>query len=290
MNDEIRKILWAGNVREHPILERLQSAADHDYAALAVSPDDVRRALEGGLTYDQLRSASASTGVVIEHLDPIATWSGSWRPADDGWNGHGMITDFLALGQDDFFAMADQLAVRSITALGSFPAGSVGLDELTERFGALCDTAALREIRVDLEFIPFWGIPDLELAWRIVSGCGRDNAAVGLDLWHYFRGRPDDDLLRRIPGERIGWVQVSDARLAPRAESIVEDCLFNRVHPGEGEFPIGAVLAALAASGALRLAGPEIFSRAMDELPVDEAVRRADQGFEAALAAARIRR
>lgn len=281
-----RKILWAGHVREHSIPDRLRAAAEHGYAAIAVSPDDVRRALDAGLTYGDLRSASDGTGVAIEHLDPIATWTGPWKPADDGWQGHGLITDFLALKPDEFFAMADGLAVRSITALGSFPQGAVGDDELTECFGRLCDVAATREIRVDLEFIPFWGIPDLDLAWRIVSGCGRANAAVGIDLWHYYRGRPDDELLRMIPPERIGWVQVSDASLTPRVPSVVEDCLFHRVHPGQGAFPVGDALSLLAGTGALRLAGPEIFSHEMDELSIDEAVRRADQGFEAALAAA----
>jgi len=279
----IRKILWAGNVREHPIPDRLRAAAANGYAAIAVSPDDVQRELHAGRSYADLRNEAASTGVAIEHLDPIATWPPSWRPADDGWAGHDMITDFLAIEPDAFFAMAEALGVRSVTALGAFPQGTIPQPSLVEAFAALCDRAAALEMRVDLEFIPFWGIPDLDLAWRIVSESNRRNGAVGVDFWHYSRGNPDDELLASVPRERIGWVQVSDAAMTPRADSIIEDCLFCRVHPGDGEFRITELLQLLDRADALSLVGPEIFSREMDALPVDEAVAIADRRLEAAL-------
>lgn len=283
MTVELRKILWAGNVRAHPIPARLEAAAQFGYAAVALSPDDVQTALANGQTYKDLRKAAADTGVAMEHLDPIATWAPSWRPADDGWQAHDMITDFLALGVEDFFAMAEQLEARSLTALGSFEEGTIAVDRLTDAFGQLCDRAARQDMRVDLEFIPFWGIPDLDLAWRIVEGAGCDNGTIGFDFWHFSRGNPDRDLLNRIPGNRIGWVQVSDASLTPQVDSIVEDCLFYRVQPGQGEFDVTGLLCTLDGQDALRLAGPEIFSAEIDNLDVTAAVAAVDAGFEAAL-------
>ena len=60
---------------------------------------------------------------------------------------------------------------------GGFPAGALSEDVLIQRFARFCDAAGERGMRVELEFVPFWGIPTLELAYRIVRTADRPNGS-----------------------------------------------------------------------------------------------------------------
>lgn len=60
-------------------------------------------------------------------------------------------------------------------------------------------------------FMPILSIPDLSAGWAIVQAANRSNAGLCFDTWHYFRSKPDDTLLKTIPGERIFEVQLADA-------------------------------------------------------------------------------
>lgn len=78
-------------------------------------------------------------------------------------------------------------------------------------------------------------IPDLATAWAIVDGVRAPNSGILLDIWHYSRSRPDDALLRNIPGDRITGVQLSDAApaLTPGA-GILDDTINRRKPRGKG--------------------------------------------------------
>ena len=139
----------------------------------------------------------------------------------------------------------------------------------------MCPTAT-RGINVDLEPIPFWGIRDLALAWDIVREAGRDNAGIMIDTWHIQKGSPDYArdiaLLESIPGERLMNVQLADADLAPRADTLGGDVLFRRF-PGEGELEITRMLGIISGKGCLKSVGPEIVSAeqdAMDNIAIGE--------------------
>jgi sugar phosphate isomerase/epimerase len=65
-------------------------------------------------------------------------------------------------------------------------------------------------------------------------------------------GGPNLDLLRKIPGRHISYVQLTDAprTKADSAQSYLAECMIERRPMGEGVIDIDAMLKALAATGA----------------------------------------
>ncbi|MCX7646092.1 MAG: sugar phosphate isomerase/epimerase and 4-hydroxyphenylpyruvate domain-containing protein [Rhodobacteraceae bacterium] len=134
-----------------------------------------------------------------------------------------------------------------------------GIDRAAEDFHELGERAARRGLRVGFEALA-WGrhVNDHRDAWEIVRRA--DHPAVGLilDSFHTLARRIDPDTIRRIPGDRIFFVQLADA---PRIEM---DLLYLSRHfrnmPGEGDLPVAGFLRAVLAAG---YAGPlslEVFN------------------------------
>src|SRR2546422_560660 len=72
-------------------------------------------------------------------------------------------------------------------------------------------------------------------AWRTGEGAGQAKGGILLDLWHWHRqpGGPAFELLSRIPGERIHYVQVCDATDSPQPD-VFAGAMSARVLPGDG--------------------------------------------------------
>jgi sugar phosphate isomerase/epimerase len=121
-------------------------------------------------------------------------------------------------------------------------------------FAALCERSEPYGIRLGLEFIPYYGVPDLAAAWGIVRDAGGPNGGVCIDLMHWHRqpGGPDYDELRAIPAEHITYVQLTDA--GPGAsegpEAYMAECLSSRPVPGDGVVDVAGMLDALQSTGA----------------------------------------
>ena len=94
--------------------------------------------------------------------------------------------------------MSEALGVVSMTAIASSTSAAT-VDELVERFGALCDRAADIGALVHLEFIPMTPIADVATAWRIVREADRPNGGILFDTWHFFRGRLTSTRSRPCP-------------------------------------------------------------------------------------------
>jgi sugar phosphate isomerase/epimerase len=129
-------------------------------------------------------------------------------------------------------------------------------------FAALCERARAHDILVSLEFIPWYAVPDLQTAWRIVREAGAGNGGICLDFGHWNRqpGGPDFDVLRAIPGERITYVQPTGSPAGPDGSAVeyFSRNVTERPLPGEGEgegegegdVDVPTIFAALAEIGA----------------------------------------
>ncbi len=53
--------------------------------------------------------------------------------------------------------------------------------------------------------------------------------------------------LRELGPEKIGYVQLSDTTLKPRLKSYMEEAMYERMAPGDGELPLAEILAAVPA-------------------------------------------
>jgi sugar phosphate isomerase/epimerase len=274
-----RRVFWAANVRTKPFAERLAAAVAGGFAEMSIFPIDVKTFADGGLPPDQLRARAAAEGVRIAVLDPYARWAPDTTPAAWASPSDLAFTDF---DEDAVLRMAEALGVESINLIETF-GNAVDPDAGAERFAAFADRAAQYGWRTQLEFMPFSGIPDLAAAWEIVRRADRPTAGLTFDSWHYYRGTPDDALLRTIPGDRIFQVQLADAPWALRGRTLVDDLLHYRLFPGEGEFPLRALVRTLAAAGGLGSVGVELFSDAVDALPPADVGRRAREALDAAL-------
>ena len=253
--------MWIGNVRNLSFQDQLKATAGVGLNEMSMTPLDVDRNRAKGISPRDMRMMAADAGVNLPILDPMASWAPHWRSgiSDPDW------MEFLGYSADDFFRIAEQLGVSTITVIGTLQAGLASVPEIAESFAILADRASSHGLYCVLEFIPLWGIADLAMAWQILQIADRPNTGLAFDFWHYMRGGRDDALLRSIPGSKISYVQVTDAEAAvPPGRSLHDDCLLHRLQPGEGGLPVKELLDILCEIGGTQRIGPEVFSAKLD--------------------------
>jgi sugar phosphate isomerase/epimerase len=273
-------VFWAANVRTKPFAERLDAAVAGGFREMSIFPIDVQTFADGGRAPRALRAAAEARGVRIAVLDPYAMWAPDTTPA--AWATAADLA-FTGFREDAILRMAEALGVESVNLIETF-GNAVPAEAGAERMARLADRAADHGWRVQLEFMPFSGVPDLAHAWEIVRLAARPNAGLTFDTWHYYRGTPDDALLAAIPGGRVFQVQFADAARELRG-TLVDDLLHHRRFPGEGDFPLGDVARTLAATGGLGATGVELFSDAVDAMPARDAGERVGASLRALLSA-----
>ena len=138
-----------------------------------------------------------------------------------------------------------------------------------ERFAKLCDYAKPLDITISLEF-PWWTeTGNLETATTALNAVNRSNAAMLIDMLHFFRSGSSLEALKALPREWFQFAHVCDGpkTIAPGLESTLHEARSNRYFPGDGDFGIKDILACL----------PDPITYAL-EIPGDALV--AEIGFE----------
>jgi sugar phosphate isomerase/epimerase len=265
-------ILCSGTLRRGtPFAERLLAARSAGFAAVSMWGRDYAAARAEGLSDADMRSMLADHGLVVGELDP-AWW---WLPgASEVHIAPELDTeDVFGFGERELFAMADALGARSVNAVDVF-GGSWDVDGAAEAFAGLCARAAEHDLLVHIEWLPWSKIPDLNRALDIVQRADQPNGGLNIDAWHLVRAGNSVDQLRRVPGSLILGIQLDDGPL--EAESnLVDATLHHRALPGEGEFDLRGILAALSDTGTTAPVGVEVFSDALHRLPAVDAARAA---------------
>lgn len=268
--EALNLVLWAANVRTKSLDERLIAAQAGEFSAMTLFPIDVANFLHQGMTLSEIKQQCEDAGAPVVVLDPLTKWLPNWNPPDFMSEEDVAFTNF---DEDTFFTMAEGLGVPSINLIETF-GNDTPIEMATEHFARICDVAAERGLQVQLEFMPFSGIPDLATAWKIISDANRINGGLTFDTWHYCRGTMDNTLLASIPGEKIFRVQVADGAAEPVGD-LFNDLMHYRRHAGDGAFPLTEIAQILQHKGGLNSVGPELFSDAMDALDADQAGRQA---------------
>jgi sugar phosphate isomerase/epimerase len=222
-----------------------------------------------------VRERIADHGLVVADLDPLLRW----LPDEV------IPPGVSAATEEEFYVIAEAVGARSLNVAQGFGA-RVDLDRAADALAGVCDRARAHGLLVTLEYLPWSGIPDAATALAIVERSGRANATLMIDTWHTFRGPTDEAQLEKLPGARIGGVQLNDAPAAA-APDLVAETLSARLLPGEGAIPLVSWLRILDASGNRAPLGVEVFSKALDALPPIEVGRRCGAAARAVLAAAR---
>ncbi|QDC08600.1 sugar phosphate isomerase/epimerase and 4-hydroxyphenylpyruvate domain-containing protein [Oceanicola sp. D3] len=134
-----------------------------------------------------------------------------------------------------------------------------GVDRAAADFHELGDIAAEHGVRVGYEALA-WGrhVNDHRDAWEIVRRADHPNIGLILDSFHTLARKIDPDTIRRIPSDKIFFVQLADAPL------IEMDLLYWSRHfrnmPGEGDLAVTEFMRAVAATGYCGPISLEIFN------------------------------
>jgi sugar phosphate isomerase/epimerase len=137
-------------------------------------------------------------------------------------------------------AAAARLGARELLVAGNDPDPA----RLVDSFAAFCDLAARYGLGACLEFMPWTDAKDLVQCARIVEACGRDNAGVLIDAFHFSRSRSRIDDIASIPPQRLRFMQLCDAPAAipETMDAILAEARGERLFPGEGELDLPALL------------------------------------------------
>ena len=158
------------------------------------------------------------------------------------------------------FDVMQELGCELILVCSSVhPEALGGIDRAAADFAELGERAAARGLRVGYEALA-WGrhVNDHRDAWEVVRRADHPNVGLILDSFHTLARGIDPETIRRIPGDRVFFVQLADA------PAIDMDLLYWSRHfrnmPGEGDLRVTDFMRAVMATG---YAGPislEIFN------------------------------
>jgi len=142
-----------------------------------------------------------------------------------------------------FLEVAAELGARHVLATGDDPEEG----RLADRLGRLCDDAAPFGLSVQLEFVPWLSVPDVNAAARLVGRVGRRNLGIALDALHFQRSRGTLVDVAAIPSAWFAYMHLCDApgAWADDKDSLLHAAVKERLFPGEGAIDLRGLLQAL---------------------------------------------
>jgi sugar phosphate isomerase/epimerase len=279
-------VLCSGTLpRDIPFRARVDAAVAGGYRGISMWGRDYARARADGHTDHDIRGVIADAGLAVAEVDPAWWWLPGARETGDSIPEQFDDMQVFRFAADELFRIAEAIGARSLNAIDVF-GGDWTVDDAAEAFADLCDRAREHGLLVQLEFLPWSKIPDLLTAAAIVQGAGRSNGGVAVDSWHFARSTSDLADLRALEGNLVVGVQLNDGPAAPEPD-LTHATLHDRRLPGDGEFDLVGLVAALDAIEATAPVGVEVFSDELMQLDADECARRAADATRRILAAAR---
>lgn len=249
--------LAAGVVQEFPPEDVVYAAAGAGFNATGIWCDlqswSSRRS-------DRVRTALAETGLCALDLEVV------WLKPGETLSTH-----------DAMVEIALDLGVRNILCVSSEPE----IARTKKRFEHLCTKAESGSLRMVLEFLAFTEIKSLRQSLEVVQDVAHPAGGILVDALHLQRTGASALDLREVNPTLMPYIQLCDASAQPQDSSpagLLEDALYLRRLPGEGELQLKEILAQLDPQTPLSL---EIRSRALLEKFPQDPLARATQVFEA---------
>jgi sugar phosphate isomerase/epimerase len=279
-------VLCSGTLpRDVTFRTRVDAAVAGGYGGISMWGRDYARARADGHTDRDIREIVGDAGLGVAEVDPAWWWLPGARETGESIPEQFDDMHVFRFGADELFRIAEAIGARSLNAVDVF-GGDWTVDDAAECFASLCDRAREHGLLVQLEFLPWSKVPDLVTAVAIVGTAGRANGGVAVDSWHFARSNSDLADLRALDGDLVIGVQLNDGPAAPETD-LTYATLHDRRLPGDGEFDLVGLVAALDAIEAAAPFGVEVFSDDLVELEPEECARRAADATRRVLAAAR---
>ncbi len=191
----------------------------------------------------------------------------------------GLGEGFRASGDADIGDCAADLDIMA--QLGAKRINAICMEDdlamAKDKLGMLAEMAASRAMVFTIEFFPPSGIANLALALEVAEHIGvlpdGDRARVLLDTTHHFRTGGTVAQIAALDPDMIGYVQLSDARMAPWDQAYMMEAMFARGVPGQGELPLRELIAVLPKDVTISLEVPRLADLRAGMSPRDHAAR-----------------
>lgn len=262
--------------RHHPIVDRVAAAAAGGFAGIGLYALDMLRLRAEGFDDAMLADLLDEHDVSLSELEVVKGWAG------------GPDSEVGAQIEAAAYQLADRFGSRSLQAIGSYEGD---MAEAGAAYAALCDRAADHGLAVALEPLPYTNIPDLPTALEVVERAGRPNGGLCIDIWHHTRAGDDRSLLPRLDPALIASVQMNDGPKQARTDDLSlykDDCLRNRVAPGDGEMDAVGFVAALLSAGTTVPWSVEVCDMSVWDTDGIDHARRCGEAMRSVLAEAKL--
>jgi sugar phosphate isomerase/epimerase len=189
---------------------------------------------------------------------------------------------FLVLPGADVHALSEDLDVLAELSVPRVNVVSLDPDlaRTFDQFATLTELAARRGIETVVEPVPGLTVPDLPTALAAMEYVGRNDFRLLIDTMHLVRSGSRAADLAAVDPDNIGYAQLNDTTLQPRLDNYMEEAMFERMVPGEGELPLADILSALPADVVIEIEVPRRSLALAGVSPIDrlrpcvEAARR----------------
>ncbi len=114
-----------------------------------------------------------------------------------------------------------------------------------DEFAVLAELAAQRGIATVVEPVPGLAVSDVPTALAAVRHVGRPDFRLLIDTMHVSRSGSTPADLAAIDPAHIGYVQLNDTTRRPRTPDYMEEAMYERLAPGDGELPLRDMIRAL---------------------------------------------
>lgn len=206
--------------------ERAASAQRAGFTGLGIWHSDLAH-LRGKHSLAEMKSMLADHGIRYLELEFLVDWftDGERRKASDATR-RMLMESAAALG------------ARHIK-VGDFFKTPIAMPQLIEEFARLCDEAREHGTRIVFEFMPFSRIESLAECIELVTGAGRSNGGICVDLWHVVKLGIPYGAVAAIPEPYLMSIELNDGYLkAPPGMDLVTETTCHRAFCGEGEFDV----------------------------------------------------
>ncbi len=216
--------LGATTFRDRSLPSVISAARAAGFDRIGITVGQCITALERGISLNELRTRLGDAGLRVGELELI-------RLGDEGHVSH-----VNALVEDLAFALEpDRVHVA---------AWNVERSVLRDAFAGVCER--IPHLPIAYEFMPYNAVPRFADALRLVDSVGALNAAIVLDILHFFRSNSSFDALTEHAVRRVAVVQLSD--VVDRGSGLVAEARHQRTYPGCGTLDSVGFLRALCAA------------------------------------------
>lgn len=155
-----------------------------------------------------------------------------------------------------FLDVAAELGAKHVLATADDADGG----RLTDNLHALCAAAAARGLTIDLEFVPWLSVSNVQDAADLLRRCDHPALGIAVDALHFHRSGSDIEALASLPAAWFRYVQVCDAPHAdspPSQDALIHEAVKERLTPGDGVIDLVGLLRALPPSLPIALEIPQ---------------------------------